>query len=238
MAPYDYFNKHSVLIISNGVHSNILLTPLQPINTLLTLTGMNSKQLNITSTIAKIVERDSKKKSNYFGYSAWTHHIKVVADLSVKLAKKVKADCEIVELAAYLHDYSAIIDAKKFYPEHHLHSARLAEDILKKLNYPKNRIDLVKHCILTHRGSVVRKRETIEAECLASADAMSHITELADMMYLAYGVHKMKTVEGAKFVLGKMERSWNKLMPEAKAMIRNDYRVARKILKCSIRNKW
>lgn len=190
----------------------------------------------VVSAVAKLVESDCKKKSNYFGYSAWTHHIKIVADLSLKLAKKIKADQEIVELAALLHDYSGIKNAKKFYPEHHIHSARLAENILKKLNYPQNRIERIKHCILTHRASLASKRETKEAKCLASADAMSHVTELADLMFLAYGIRKMKTEEGAKFVLGKIERSWKKLMPEAKAIVRKDYITARQILKSSIKN--
>lgn len=195
---------------------------------------------NIVERVRKIVENDCRSKNNYFGYSAWTHHIAVVVKFSLKLAKKLKADIETVELAALLHDWSGIKNVR-FYEEHHVHSARMAGILLSRLGYSKDRIERVKRCIYSHRASQKIKRVSIEEKCLASADAMSHITELPDLMFLAYGVRKLKTKEGAKFVLSKIERSWEKLIPEAKKMVKNDYQQAKKILlrtlnNCSTRN--
>lgn len=188
----------------------------------------------IVRQVREIIKADCKKRKNSFGYSAWTHHVDIVVKLSLKLAKKIKADKEIVELAALMHDWAGIKD-KKFYKEHHVHSARLAEELLIKLKYPKDRIERVKKCIYSHRASIKIARKSKEEKCLASADAMSHITELVDLLFLAFGVHRFKTNEGAEFVLNKINRSWNKLMPEAKIIVKKDYRLAVAILKKAIK---
>ena len=60
---------------------------------------------------------------------------------------------------------------------------------------------------------------------------MAHITELADMFYLTYGVHKQKTKEGAEWLSAKLERSWNKIIPEGREMTSGDYVIAMKRIK-------
>ena len=106
------------------------------------------------------------------------------------LSKKLDADEEICEIAALLHDYASIVN-KDWYPEHHIHSARLAEEILSKYNYPKEKIEAVKHCIMSHRASKNIPQETIEAKIIASADSMAHFDNVRSLLYLAFAVHKM-----------------------------------------------
>lgn len=183
----------------------------------------------IRKEVERIVKTACEKRDNKFGSSLWRYHVQAVLKHSLVLGKKLKADKEVLELAAMLHDYAAIKDYK-LYKDHHIHGAQYAEEILRKLNFPEEKIKQVKECIFSHRGSVKKKRKTREAKILASADAMAHITELPDMFYLAYGVHRLKTCEGSKFLKNKLQRSWRKTMPEGKKIVKEDYEAAIKIL--------
>jgi uncharacterized protein len=185
--------------------------------------------MNITEQVEKIVRETCAKDSNEFKYALETHFVPVVENAEI-LAKKLGADLEIVTLAAWLHDYASVYDAKLM-PEHHLHSPKFAQEILSKLNYPQEKIDQVKHCIEAHRGSQGIKRQTLEAECVASGDAMAHITEFPSLLILAWKVHNLGYQEGIDFALEKMERSWNKLIPEAKELVKGQYEAIKKIFK-------
>jgi len=190
---------------------------------------MNYNYNEIKNKVENIVKEACYSEKNKFTHTAWPFHIVPVVEHSMNLGKKLGADLEVLELAAYLHDYSGILDFS-LYSDHHLHSAKLAEDILSKFGYPKNKIEEIKHCIVSHRGSVEIKRETIEAKILASADAMSHITELADMFYLTFGVHKYRTGEGVEWLKNKLDKSWNKIMPEGKDIVKDYYDNALEVL--------
>ena len=194
---------------------------------------MKQKKYNynkIRNRVRKIIKTACYAKENKFKDTVWNYHILPVVKHSLTLGKKFRADLEILELAALLHDYAAIIKSGKLYKNHHLQGAELAEEILRPLNYPEDKIKCIKECIKSHRGSVIISKKNIEAKILASADAMSHITELADMFYLTYGVHKYKTYEGAKWLKNKLQRSWNKIMPAGRKIVKANYNFAIKIL--------
>lgn len=180
--------------------------------------------------VERIVEEACKKESNYFGIGIWTHHIKYVVKYSKLLAKKLNADEEVLELAALLHDYASVFNYE-LYPEHHIHSAKLSGEILSKLDFQIGLIEKVKLCILTHRGSLPMQKQTREAEILASADALAHFDSVNSLLYLAFTKHKMSIDDGTKWVLDKLERSWNKLMPEAKELISDKYNSIKEAFK-------
>jgi len=179
--------------------------------------------------IKKLVEEACKKDTNHFGYGAWSHHISSVVKYAKLLAKKLGANEEICEIAALLHDYASVVN-KDWYPEHHLHSARLAEEILSEHSYPKEKIERVKHCIISHRASKNIPQETIEAKIVASADSMAHFDNVHSLLYLAFVTHKMDIEQGTKWVLDKLERGWNKLIPEAKEIIKEKNNAIKLIL--------
>ncbi len=189
---------------------------------------MNSVKL--VQAISDIVEGESKKDTNVFGYEGWTYHVTIVVKYAKLLAEKLGADKEIVEIAALLHDYASVKDSL-MYKEHHIYGAIEAERILKGFNYPEERINKIKECIIQHRGSVVLERTTKESICLASADAMAHIDQVPSLLHLVYYKRKMDVTEGANWVSEKIERSWNKLCPEAKELIKDKYESAQVILK-------
>ncbi|HYF83502.1 MAG TPA: HD domain-containing protein [Clostridia bacterium] len=188
---------------------------------------MNQKQM--IEEISNLVEETCKMDTNKFGYGIWSHHIVYVVQYAKQLAAMLGADCEVVEIAALLHDYAGIKDSS-LAEKHQLHGATEAERILGKYDYSPEKIEQVKRCILFHRGSILSERRSPEGECVASADAMSHIDQVASLLYLAYTKHCMTIDEGKAWVLSKLERSWNKLCPEAREIIREDYLCAKKIL--------
>jgi len=187
----------------------------------------------IKSEVRKLVKEASYSQSNKFGSSVWQYHIIPVVNHSLKLGRKFRADLEVLELAALLHDYASLVNCR-LYKNHHLHGAGKAQKILSKLGYPEDKIEQVKDCIVSHRGSVKIKPKTLEAQIIASADAMSHITELVDLFYLTFGIHKFKTKQGAIWLKNKLRRSWNKIMPEGKRIVKEDYEIAKKILNNAI----
>lgn len=185
--------------------------------------------MNLISAIAKEVEGTCRSKNNMFGYGVWSHHIISVVEYAKLLAIELDADVEVAQLAALLHDYAGIKDYN-MYKEHHIHGAIEAEKLLNAYGYSQDKIDLVKECIYAHRGSISIDRLSVEAICVADADAIAHIENVPSLLYLAYNHKNMSIEEGAKWVSDKIERSYNKLSVHGRAIINNKYKESRKLL--------
>jgi len=175
--------------------------------------------------IEKIVEAACAAESNVFGYGIWTHHIKQVAETANRIAPEFNADSEVVEIAALLHDYAGVKN-EMLEAHHHIHGAIEAEFILSGLGYPENKINFVKHCILSHRASKRVERKTPEAECLANADAMVHIEQVPSLLNFAYTQQDMSIDGGALWVKNKLKRSWKKLSPQIQDKMWEKYTTA------------
>jgi uncharacterized protein len=157
------------------------------------------------------------------------HHIKAVVKNAVILAESYGADLEVVTIGAWLHDIASITDYN-LYEEHHIHGARIAGDILSSFNYPEEKIELVKKCILNHRASKLIEKASKEEKCVADADAISHFDNLPSLFYLAYVVRKYSIDEGIDFVKKKLIRSYNKLSEDCKEVYREKYDTVMSIL--------
>ncbi|HTW96424.1 MAG TPA: HD domain-containing protein [Candidatus Methylomirabilis sp.] len=191
---------------------------------------MKHNSVAIIAAVKKLVKTVNDSPRNKFGRSVWKYHLELVAHYAVILARKLGADAEVVILAAYLHDYASLLDARHA-AQHHLLGAKLAGEVLSKLGLPKQKIKAVQDCIFSHRGSVKEKKRTLEQKIVASADAMSHFYYLPDMFFLAYGVHKLETEAGAAWLKAKLQRSWNKIvLPEARKMIAADRKLFLRVL--------
>ena len=176
------------------------------------------------------IKRRCKSSNNTSGYGAWTHHIKSVVEIGSKLAKEYNADVEIVRIAALLHDVASI--TKEEYKEnHHIYGAQIAEELLENLNYPKEKIEKIKQCILNHRGSILKEKNTNEEICLADADAMAHFDNLPSMFSLVYRERKLSVKKGENFVKNKLKRSYNKLSLRGKKIYKENYENIMKIFK-------
>lgn len=174
------------------------------------------------------IRRRCELPANRFGMGVYDH-IRAVVKNGAILAGQYGADCEIVMIAAWLHDIASITDYS-LYPEHHLHGAEMARDILSRYGYEPERIARVENCIRSHRGSVPTSRVSAEELCVADADAISHFDSLPSLLYLAYRERGMGLDEGKKFVREKLERSFRKLSPRGRELYKNKYRLVMEIL--------
>jgi uncharacterized protein len=172
--------------------------------------------------IYKIVEKS-------FEESDYKYHILPVVKYAKKLAQIYKADAEVVEIAALLHDIGRI-DIKND-EEHHVLGVLVAEKILKKLKYSEEIIKEVKHCVLSHRASQGLEPQTLIAKIIANADAMSHF-DMLPIFYYWNGQRNIKIAEITEWVEKKLERDWEKKLtfPEAKKMVAEKYKTAKLML--------
>lgn len=174
----------------------------------------------ISALEALVLERCSSE-NNFFGEGIY-YHIRAVVKNAAQLAEKYGGDVEIVTIAAWLHDVASVTDYQ-YYEEHHIWGAEMAEELLKKMDYPAHRIELVKKCILNHRGSVVLGKDSIEEICVADADAISHFDSVPSLFYLAYVKRGYSIREGTEFVANKLKRSFEKLSGQSRAMYQEKY---------------
>ena len=184
---------------------------------------------SIIHEIERIVETACATDTNIFGYSIWTHHITQVVVNARRLAPRFRADREVVELAALLHDYVGIKDAT-LHHDHHIHGPVEAERILRALGYPDAKIALVKACIATHRASVRAETRSVEGECLATADAIAHIEHVPSLLHYVFVQRRMGVDEGTDWVKQKLRRSWQKISPFIQAEMQEQYDAALKTL--------
>ena len=169
-----------------------------------------------------------EQPTNRFGVGLYDH-IEAVVKNGALLAERYGADKEVVMIAAWLHDIASVTDFS-LYPEHHIHGAEMARDILSQWDYEPEKIALVQDCVRNHRGSVPLDRESVEELCVADADAISHFDSLPSLLYLAYRERGMGFEEGKKFVKEKLERSFQKLSPHSRELYRNKCRQVMDIL--------
>lgn len=176
----------------------------------------------IINQVATIVENACYNDNNKFGTGIWHDHILIVLKYVDALAIELGADREICALAALLHDYAGIYNYK-YYQKHHIHSAKAAQVLLEQLNYPKSKIEQVKDAIYTHRGSQLMHFNSIEAECLANADAIAHIEGYQSLLNYAHDIKHLNWQHSRQFVLDKINRSWQKMTARIKALFDDRY---------------
>ena len=184
----------------------------------------------VESIKAELLKRCENYKEKH-GYDFWNDHIKYVVKNSIELAKKYGADVEIVELGALLHD---IAMPSELGPreEHNVYGVQIADELLTQLNYPEDRKERVKECILRHRGSKNLPRNTIEEECVADADVLAHFDCIPSVFHLAFGKNELdlSIEEGTEFVKKKLERDFNKLSDRTKIELKDRYENIMKVL--------
>lgn len=186
------------------------------------------KMEGIIKEIQDFVEKECKKPtSNYSGI--FENHIIPMRNLAIEMAQKTDADLEVVEIAALLHDIGGVMFGRK---DHHITGAKIAQKKLQRLNYPQDKINQVKHCIMAHRSSQNIIPETNEAKVILEADSMSNFDNLPGIFKAAYIGENLTQSEAKKSARQKLERKWNKLqLEESKKIIKPKYEAAMLLLK-------
>lgn len=119
--------------------------------------------------------QDLREKVKPYFESGGSHsfdHVIRVYNLALKIAKGGDADLDILKSAILLHDISRLKEDKGEVKDHSEHGAEVAKEILKKMNFPGDKIEKVCYAIRVHRHSKGIKAETKEAQILQDADRL------------------------------------------------------------------
>jgi len=112
----------------------------------------------------------------------WEHVTQVVA-LAQRLARRLGADADVTEAAAWLHD------VRKEMPSHGLAGAAAAQELLVDTDFPAEKIDIVADAIRQHvglfRSQDAPPLEPLEAAVLWDADKLSKLGVHAVMLTLS-----------------------------------------------------
>ena len=176
---------------------------------------MNNIIENVKKEMINIC-KENIKKSNI---DQWNTHIRIVYERGHELAIERKADIEIVDLSTILHDIARVKGVGPI-EEHNIYGAEIAEEILKKYNYPEEKIKRVKRCVYNH---IDNPKTSIEEEIVADADALSHFDDLSTLYYLAFIMLKLDFDQAKEFIRKKLELDYKKLSPYGKEKYKERY---------------
>ena len=180
--------------------------------------------MDIINQIEKEVRTyiDEYKINSEDHYDFWNEHIKYVYKEAIELAKKYNADKEIVKLGALLHDIS-LIKKVGTRAEHHINGKILAEEILIKYLYPKDKMERVLGCVYNHRSS--KNATNIEELCVADADILAHFDNIPMLFNSAYIRNNVSLNDVRKWMKDCFEKDYNDLSDKTKKEFDEKYRL-------------
>lgn len=185
--------------------------------------------MDIIEEVKSFVEEECKKPESKYGYEPFVFHFASVAKYAEELAEQLGADKEVVVISSWLHDIGSIVHGRK---DHHITGAEIAVTKLRELRYPEDRIEMVKKCILNHRGSQDNTAISIEERIVSDADALSNFDNIPGIFKAAFFFEHLTQGEAKDSVRQKLENKWKKLYFEnSREIIRPKYEAAMLILK-------
>lgn len=105
-------------------------------------------------------------------------HVLRVYNLCMQLSEYEKnVDLEVLIPASLLHDIARVKESqdKTGRIDHAVLGSQMAEEILRNLEYEEEKIERIKHCIISHRFRSGNEPKTIEAKILFDADKLDAI---------------------------------------------------------------
>ena len=183
--------------------------------------------------IIESVEKEIKEYIHEYIYNSedhydfWNEHIKYVYEESIDLAKKYGADDETVRLGALLHDI-ALIKCVGTRADHHINGKILAEEILRKYNYPVEKMEKVLGCVYNHRSS--KNATNIEELCVADADILAHFDNIPMLFYSSFVRNKIPLNEVREWMKACFEKDYNDLSDKTKESFNEKYKMINKII--------
>ncbi len=105
-------------------------------------------------------------------------HVFRVYNLCLLISKDEKdIDLEVLIPAALLHDIARVEESEDMTGEidHAVLGSEIAADILRNLQYEEEKIEKIKHCIISHRFRTGNEPNTLEARILFDSDKLDAI---------------------------------------------------------------
>ncbi len=155
-------------------------------------------------------------------YNIYREHIQYVHKYVVALSKDKNVDREVLELAAFLHDIS-MTDINSDRSRHNEFGAEIAEQLLRENNYPEDKTQLVKKCILNHSKRRQEYRSTEEEQILVDADGLSHFDVAKSLYSLPSKVMGLSEEDSVRFVQNKLTGDYEELSDDLKHLVKEKY---------------
>lgn len=185
--------------------------------------------MNIIEKVKKFVESECLKPTSKYGYEPFSCHFVPVVRYVKKMAKELNANAEILEISAWMHDIGSIMRGRE---DHHITGAEIAAEKLCEWKYPAKKIEKVKECILSHRGSQKLAPSSLEGQILIEADTMSAFDNITGLFQCALVFEKLSRKQAEKSVKQKLQNKWAQLKFEkSKEIIKPKYDAAMLLLK-------
>ncbi len=157
-------------------------------------------------------------------YNIYREHIQFVYKYVCLLSKDKNVDHEVLELSALLHDI-AMTDKTLDRSRHNEYGSEIVEKLLRENNYPEEKTQFVKKCILNHSGKRAEYRTTEEEKILVDADGLSHFDSISNLYSLAHNVMELNDEESIKFIQDKLTRDYNEISDNLKYLIEEKYKM-------------
>ncbi len=113
-------------------------------------------------------------------------HTLRVFSIAEKIGDKEGADMEILLAAALLHDVGHSMPG-----DHAENSGKIAPEILRKLNFPGEKMDKIIYAVLVYRYSKGKIPDTKEAKILQDADRIDALGAIGIMRTFAHGTRSL-----------------------------------------------
>jgi len=141
----------------------------------------------ILNAVKKSVWKKLRNEST--GHDYW--HCYRVAKNVLLIGKKEKANLQVLELAAWLHDVAAGVDK-----DHEIRSAQFARKFLSNLNVDQKIIKEVVNCIRKHRFSKGTRAKTLEEKIIQDADKLDALGAIGlARLFILAGKHGQITYD-------------------------------------------
>lgn len=149
-------------------------------------------------------------------------HMRRVWDACLHLGNLLKADLEILVVAAYLHDLGTF---QKVSHRHGPLSAKLAEPVLEEMQFPVEKRAKILHAIRVHDTTFsVKDRNTLESQILYDADKSESFGVIGVLRYILI-LYPQQPID---FILKNLKKRWNGLcLPETRIFKKSDYEYTR-----------
>jgi len=174
----------------------------------------------------EIMERSARFEEQTKGtkdeYNIYREHIQYVYKYVVLLSKDKNVDKEVLELSALLHDIS-MTDITLDRSRHNEFGADIAEQLLRENDYPEDKVQLVKKCILNHSKRRSEYRSTEEEKILVDADGLSHFDAIKKLYSLPRMVMGLNEQDSVRFVQDKLTGDYNELSDDLKYLVKEKY---------------
>lgn len=155
-------------------------------------------------------------------YNIYREHIQYVFKYVCLLSRDKDVDHEVLELSALLHDI-AMTDKTLDRSKHNEYGSEIAEQLLRENNYPEDKVQFVKKCILNHSSKRAEFRTTEEERILVNADGLSHFDSISNLYSLAHNVMELNDEKAIRFIQDKLTKDYNEISEELKYLINDKY---------------